>query len=162
MVRADLVTSVVLLALGVATMVESRRMPRFAEVGADGWSAPGVVPGLLGAALALMAVILFLRSLAARGRPAEGPAAEAAPGGWARAALAAGLCIVYAVILVGRMPFWLATFFFVFAFVAVFDLWGDAARPSVARVLGMAALVAAATAFVVPYIFQTVFLVRLP
>ena len=122
MVRADLVTSVVLLVLGVATMVESWRMPRFEEVGADVWSSPGVVPGLLGVALTLMAAILFLRSVVALRRPAEGPAGPAAEGGWGRAALAAGLCILYALGLVGRMPFWLATFLFVLAFVTIFDL----------------------------------------
>jgi putative tricarboxylic transport membrane protein len=166
MVRADLYTAAALLALGVATMVESWRMPRFEEVGADVWSSPGVVPGLLGAALALMAVILLLRSLAALRRPAEGPAAQAvaepASGGWGRAALSAGLCILYAAVLVGRMPFWLATFLFVFAFVTVFDLWGVAERPPLARVLLMAAAVAAGTAIVIPYIFQSIFLVRLP
>jgi putative tricarboxylic transport membrane protein len=161
MVRADLVTSVVLLALGLATMVESWRMPRFEEVGADVWSSPGVVPGLLGTALTLMALILFLRSVVALRRPAEGPAGPAGEGGWGRAALAAGLCILYALGLVGRMPFWLATFLFVFVFVTVFDLMGEP-RPSLARVLVVAAVVAAATAIAVPYIFQSIFLVRLP
>ncbi len=161
MVRADLVTSVVLLVLGVATMVESWRMPRFEEVGADVWASPGVVPGLLGVALTLMAAILFLRSVVALRRPTEGPVGPAAEGGWGRAALAAGLCILYALGLVGRMPFWLATFLFVLAFVTIFDLTGEP-RPPLGRVVIVAALVAAASAIAVPYVFQSIFLVRLP
>ncbi len=163
MVRADLVTSVVLLATGIATMVASWRMPRFEDVGGDVWSAPGVVPGLLGAALALMAAILLLRSVAALRRPAAGVAEQAAPAGWGRAALAAGLCILYAMGLVGRMPFALATFLFVFAFVTVFDvIGGGAPRPPLARIMLVAAAVAAGAAIAVPYVFQSIFLVRLP
>jgi putative tricarboxylic transport membrane protein len=163
MIRADLVTSIVLLALGLATMVESWRMPRFEDVGADVWSSPGVVPGLLGAALSLMALILLLRSVAALRRPAGGPGGDGAgEGGWGRAALAVGLCLVYAVGLVGRVPFWLATFLFAFAFVTAFDLLAAGPRPPVARIVLVAALVAAATAVAVPAVFQSVFLVRLP
>jgi putative tricarboxylic transport membrane protein len=163
MLRADLVTSIVLLVVGFATMVESWRMPRFEDVGAELWSAPGIVPGLLGAALALMALILLLRSVAALRRPAEGTLEDLGQGGWGRAGLAAGLCILYAAGLVGRMPFWLATFLFVLAFATIFGLAEDpAARPPLSRALLVALAVAAATAIVVPFVFQTIFLVRLP
>ncbi len=161
MVRADLVTSIVLLALGVATMVGSWRMPRFQDVNAEVWSAPGIVPGLLGAALTLMALILLLRSVAGLRRLSQGPDA-AGQGGWGRAALAAGLCILYAAGLVGRMPFWLATFLFVLTFVTIFDLAGEPPRPPLARIVLVAAAVAAVTAVAVPYVFQSIFLVRLP
>jgi hypothetical protein len=46
MVRADFVTSIVLMVLGLATVVASLRMPDYADVGAEPWSAPGTVPGL--------------------------------------------------------------------------------------------------------------------
>ena len=157
MIRADLVTAIVLLALGLGAVAESWRMPRFADVNAEPWSAPGVVPGMLGAALAVMALILLMRSLAARRAPAEGGPDE---GGWGRVAAAVGICVVYAGGLVGRMPFWLATFVFVFGFVALFEMTEPGARW---RRVGVGALaVAAATSVVVPFVFQTVFLVRLP
>jgi putative tricarboxylic transport membrane protein len=164
MPRADLVTSGVLLALGIAVMVESWRMPRFEDVGAEFWSAPGIVPGLLGAALTLMAAILCLRSVAALRRPTAGPGVEdpTGEGGWGRAAFAAGLCILYAAVLVGRLPFWLATILFVHAFVAAFDLVGAVPRPPIGRTLAVAAVVAAGAAVAIPYVFQSIFLVRLP
>ena len=164
MLRADLVTSGVLLALGIATMVESWRMPRFEDMGAEVWSAPGIVPGLLGAALTLMAAILGLRSVAALRRPGAGPgfADPTGQGGWGRAAVAAGLCILYAAGLVGRLPFWLATFLFVLAFVVIYDRWAAGPKPPLGRTVVVAALVAAGTAVAVPYVFQSIFLVRLP
>jgi hypothetical protein len=50
MVKADFVTGLAFVALGIATVVESLRMPAFAEIEAEPYTAPGVVPGLLGAA----------------------------------------------------------------------------------------------------------------
>jgi putative tricarboxylic transport membrane protein len=159
MVRADFVTSIVLMVLGLATVVASLRMPDYADVGAEPWSAPGTVPGQLGAALVLLAAILCLRSLAARRAAGPAPEAEPVERGCGRVAAAAGLCLVYAAGLVGRVPFWLATFLFVFAFVAVFEFGAPGSRWR--RAVGALA-VAGLTAAVVPWIFQGVFLVRLP
>jgi hypothetical protein len=161
MIRADLVTSLVLMALGLATAEESWRMPRYADVGAEPWAAPGVVPGMLGAALVILALILCLRSVAARRSTGEG-ADAAAPGGWGRVATVVGICLAYAGVLVGRAPFWLATFLFVFAFVAVFELNEPAGRTRWRRHVIGALVLAGLTAAVVPWIFQTIFLVRLP
>jgi hypothetical protein len=60
------------------------------------------------------------------------------------------------------LPFWLATFGFVAAFVAVFE-WPLAASPGERRRrLIIAVLLAATVAAVVTLVFQRVFLVRLP
>ncbi len=64
--------------------------------------------------------------------------------------------------LVGRAPFWLATFLFVFGFIAVFDLADPAERPRWRRHLLVGLVVAALASALIPYVFQTVFLVRLP
>jgi predicted transporter len=53
------------------------------------------------------------------------------------------------------VPFWLATFLFVSAFIAVFEY------PSWRRI-AFAPLYGAGTGFLVTYLFETVFLVRLP
>lgn len=160
MVRADIVTSVVLMALGLAAIGESWRMPRFTDVGGSFWAAPGVVPGMLGAGLALMAFVLFLRSVAARRAGAVDEPGES--GAWKRVAIAVGLCILYGMLLVGQLPFWLATFFFVFAFILVFELAQEQARAHWLRHVVVALVIAAITGFAVSYVFQSVFFVRLP
>ena len=65
------------------------------------------------------------------------------------------LCLGYAIGLVGRAPFWLATFLFVTTFIAIFEY---PAR----RRMAFAPLFGAATSLVVSYLFEAVFLVRLP
>ncbi|MCF3932696.1 tripartite tricarboxylate transporter TctB family protein [Acuticoccus sp. M5D2P5] len=150
--RADFVFSMLLTVLGVAVIVESVRMPRLQELGVDPMSAPGLTPGLLGVILTGLGIALFARSVRAA------PVAGEAEGGWGRLALALGLCLLYAAGLVGRMPFMAATGIFVFLFVAAFS-WG---RASAARMLMMALALAVGTAVLVTFLFEKIFLVRLP
>jgi uncharacterized membrane protein len=166
LVRADLVTGVVLLALGLAVLAESYSMPRLEERRINPWTAPGLVPGLLGLIIALLGGTLALRSAIAgafSGRaPQDDAEAAEARAGAARLTICGVLCIAYAVVLLGRIPFWLATGLFVFAFIAIFE-WRMADPPRARLVkLGVAALLAGATALAVPYVFETLFLVRLP
>jgi putative tricarboxylic transport membrane protein len=141
-------------------------MPRLEERNINPWTAPGVVPGLLGVVLALLGGAMALRSLAAGAlRPRAGQSeaevreARAALG---RLLLCLALCLGYAVLLVGRVPFWLATGLFVLTFVVVFE-WrrGDAARARLAK-LAAAGLLAGAAMLAIPYVFEHLFLVRLP
>lgn len=166
MARADFVTSLVLVLLGLGVVAESWRMPRFTEFGSSIWSAPGIVPGMIGAALALMGGLLAWRSLA-------GLRSVAGPGGaygdrrsWLRVALALALCIAFAGVMVGRVPFTAAAFLFIFAFILVFDLGEHAgilrSRAKLALRVLLAAAIAAAASLLIATIFQDVFFVRLP
>jgi Tripartite tricarboxylate transporter TctB family len=160
MVKADFVTGLVFAALGIATVVESLRMPAFAELNAEPYTAPGVVPGLLGAALALLGALLSLRALAAP-RPAH--ELEDAPAhAWPRVAAAFGLCMVYAGVLVSRVPFQLATFVFILAFILTFELWDGNLRARWLRPTIVAVLIAGLISFGIGYVFQAIFLIRLP
>ncbi|MDF2780329.1 MAG: hypothetical protein K0S96_133 [Geminicoccaceae bacterium] len=160
MVKADFVTGLAFAALGVATVVESLRMPAFAELNAEPYTAPGVVPGLLGAALALLGALLSLRALAAP-RPAH--VAEDAPAhAWPRVAAAFALCMVYAGVLVSRVPFQLATFVFILAFILTFELWDGNLRARWLRPTIVAVLIAGLISFGIGYVFQAIFLIRLP
>ena len=160
MKRADFITSIVLMALSIAVVEESWRMPRYTDVASDIWSAPGIVPGFLGVALFIMAAILFLRSRGEPAGPAEGVVTE--PGWHKRIALVTGLCILYAGGLVGRIPFWLATFIFVFGFIVVFELLEPEQRPRWPRHVIGALIIAALTSGLVSYVFANLFFVRLP
>ena len=166
MPRADFLFSLVLVALGLGTLFESWRMPRFGNLGVHPMTAPGLTPGLLGIIIALMGAVLLARSIAAGGWRLSGePAPEQA--GERRSArrrlgLALLLCLGYAGGLVGRIPFWLATAIFMFAFVVLFEWRVD--TPHRRRLHGLlaAAALAAATAVGVTLLFEDIFLVRLP
>jgi len=164
MVRADLLTGLALVALGLATLVESLRMPRFEHLNINPYTVPGLVPGGLGAVILVLGALLFLRAVRAGGwHPGGGAGAAAwsADPGVRRLLLAAGLCIGYAALLVGMLPFWLATFLFVAGFVVLFE-WPLATSRERMRRLAFALLFGALISAAVTLVFQEIFLVRLP
>lgn len=71
MPRSDLGSSIVLILFGVIVAFESWRMPRFESIGGTIYSAPGLVPGLLGAVIALFGAIMLIRYLTHKGAPQE-------------------------------------------------------------------------------------------
>jgi amino acid permease len=162
--RADLITGAVLAAFGIAAIVESWNMPRLEERSINPWTVPGLVPGLLGVIIAMLGVILAVRSVLAGGMrpgPADADPAEARAGRH-RFWLCLILCLVYAILLVGRLPFWLATVLFVFAFIAAFEWRRD--DPPRARTVKwvIAGVIAVLCTVTISYSFEYLFLVRLP
>ncbi|WP_353642981.1 tripartite tricarboxylate transporter TctB family protein [Mesorhizobium sp. WSM2239] len=167
LIRADLVTGLILVAFGLAVLMEAVGMPRFETRRINPWTVPGLVPGFLAIIIAVLGAALALRSTFSAALRAPAPALdpqEAADVRAARRRLLAclGICLAYAAGLVGRVPFWLATGFFVFAFVAAFEWQRDDPPPARARKLAIAAVLAAAAAILVPLLFERLFLVRLP
>jgi hypothetical protein len=165
MVKADFVTGLVLIALGIAVVVASLEMPRFEELNINPYTVPGLVPGALGAAILLLGGALLVRAASAGGwrlfAGGIGRASLADPG-IRNLVLAVVLCLGYAAGLIGRAPFWLATFLFVALFVVVFE-WpvAQSGREQVRRLafaVGFGGVVAA----IVTLVFQEIFLVRLP
>jgi hypothetical protein len=158
--RNDLIASGVWAALGLVVLVLSWTMDRLGALQINPYTIPGLVPGLLGAGLIVLAALLARRAIA-RGALAAMPRR-----GWERAALlrlagTAALCVCYALLL-GHAPFWLATLLFVFAFVALFEFRERAERGQRARGFAVAAVCAIAVAAIVTSVFQELFLVRLP
>ncbi|MBU8537292.1 tripartite tricarboxylate transporter TctB family protein [Falsiroseomonas tokyonensis] len=159
--RADLYVAAVLLALGLGVMALAWRMPTFVEQSGTGLTAPGIVPGFHATVVAVLAVLLGLRAIrqgalkAGTQRAGGGGGADA----W-RLAIAATLGVLYAGVLVGRLPFWLATALFVFSFTAAFE-WSVGPARRVRR-LAEAALLGLATGGIVTLVFERIFLVRLP
>jgi hypothetical protein len=166
MVKADFVTGLVLIALGIATVVASLEMPRFAELEVNPYTAPGLVPGALGAAILILGGALFVRAARAGGwrlldrHPGAGPWWE--DPGKRHLAIAVVLCLGYAAGLIGRVPFWLATFLFVASFVAVFEWRFASTGAERVKHLAFAFAFGALVSAVVTLVFQEVFLVRLP
>ncbi len=93
-------------------------MDRLERLGAALYSAPGLVPGLLGGVLLVLSIALAVRALR---QGALRTGFSLGWHGWRGTALVLALCLGYAAGLVGRVPFWLATFVFVTAFIAIFE-----------------------------------------
>jgi Tripartite tricarboxylate transporter TctB family len=166
MVKADFVTGLVLIALGIATVIASFEMPRFAELQVNPYTAPGLVPGVLGVAILVLGGALFAGAARAGGWRLLGR--DDGKGSWRpdpgrrSLALAVVLCLGYAAGLIGRVPFWLATFAFVALFVALFEWRLGSTRAERVRRLAFALALGAGVSAVVTLVFQEVFLVRLP
>ena len=143
--KSDLVQGGAWTLVGSAIVYASWTMDRLERLGAPAYSAPGLVPGLLGLVIVALGVALALRA-----RPQPPVLLR-----WGNTPLVLALCLGYAIGLIGRVPFWLATFVFVSAFVAIFEY------PSWRR-MALAPLYGAATSLLVSYLFEAVFLVRLP
>jgi hypothetical protein len=164
MPRADFLTGLVFALLGLAVIFASLEMPRFEERGGDAYTAPGLVPGALGAIILVLGVVLFVRAVHAGGWRLWSPEAtsRSEDPGVRRLVLAVALCLIYAGGLVGTVPFWLATFVFITAFVVLFEWPLATGRTDRLRRLVFAPLFAAVIAAAVSLLFQDVFLVRLP
>jgi putative tricarboxylic transport membrane protein len=159
--RVDLLTAAVLFAFGLGVIGLSWQMPTFVEQSHTGLTAPGIVPGFHGLVITLLAVLLGLRAVkrgALGDQRAHGPALE--PGDGRRLFTAAALGVIYAGVLIGRMPFWLASALFVFAFTAIFE-WEKGPQGRVRRLVE-AALLGLGTGAAVTLVFERIFLVRLP
>jgi hypothetical protein len=158
--RADFWTGLVLSGVGFAFALESWRMPRLEERGIDPMTVPGIVPGVLGVTLFVLGLVLAFRAPSAD-RPHVASSDILGTGhGPVRLAIALALNLVYALVMVGHLPFWLATFLYLIAFMSIFGL--EPRKPGAAnRAALILAVSAAATAGIV-YLFETLFFVRLP
>ena len=163
MIKADLVTGLFFIVLAAATLFGALSMDRLEARRINPMTVPGLVPGLLALALLVCGLILTTRSWRL-----------SAPGGWtdlgraitASAAQRAGavlvLTLTYALLLVGLLPFWLATGLFVFVFILTFESWLSTPRRPLLATFPWALGLAVVTAAVVTLVFERLFLVRLP
>lgn len=154
--RTDLWGGVGWAGFGLAIIAASWRMDRFESMGAQLYTMPGFVPGMLGGVLLLLGLVLMLRSW--RRSLKHAGARDSEPLLNRRIGITLLLTLVYAGLLIGRAPFWLATALFVAAFVGSFAPEGQAPLRRVA----VALLAGGLTSAVVTLVFQYVFLVRLP
>jgi len=157
--RAELIGAAGWVVFGAAVLIASWRMDRLASLSINPWSAPGLMPGLLGALMIVFGAALGLRALAQRA------GGEAPAGGGKRIALALALCFGYAAGLLGKgLPFWLASSAFLFVAILVFrildhDVEND---PPLRRIALSTLAIALAASLLIALLFEQVFLVRLP
>lgn len=177
--RSDLIIGIVLSLFGAVVVRESLVMPRYASIGADPVTAPGLVPGLLGGIIGLLGLIMVVRAalgLRAAATPVAAPSgptddedrgapayvAESPHAGRNRLATVLATGLIFAGLAVGRLPFWLATFLFVLVTVILLELQRYGAGKGLWQRLVVAAVIAGGTAWGVTYVFESIFLVRLP
>jgi hypothetical protein len=158
---ADLWAGIACLAVSIGIVVGAWQMDRLERLQATIYTAPGLVPGILGIALALMSLLLIGRAL--RAGVGAGPRQRFSLRAHWRLAVALVLCLVFAVGLVGSgLPFWLAAALFVAVFVFVFQLEERREAGTLLRGAAFAAAYGLIAGLVVHHLFQDVFLVRLP
>jgi hypothetical protein len=166
MPRADFVMSLFLIVFGTAATALSAMMPRFEDRHVNPYSVPGLVPGFLGAVIALLGAAMLVRSIRQRGYKL-GLNGSAFAGFFRsletkRILLTIALGVAYGLGLLGRMHFLLATAIFVFAFVLAFELKKGESLLSQRKILLWGAVLACATSGAVFGVFRYLFLVNLP
>jgi hypothetical protein len=160
--RADLVSALLWMAFGGAVAIGAWRMDRLENLHINKYEAPGLVPGLLGAAVLLLGLMLALRAIK---RGALKPLGAAPPReGTVRMGLVFAAMLAYSLVLVGHgLPFWLVTGAFVSAFIFFFDRERQTALGrSTARQATLALVCGCVASAVIALSFQEIFYVRLP
>lgn len=155
---ADLWSGIGWIVFGVIIVVHASMMETRTHLGATFLTGPGLVPGMIGSAIAVLGVVLVARSLRGQVVPWF---AELGEGSGRRVAMALALMLVYGIGLIGSIRFEIATFLFVTAFVIVFNLPQPGPR-ALALLGAKAAATGLLTAAAISFVFVNMFLVRLP
>jgi hypothetical protein len=160
--RHDVVDGVLWFVLGTAILIGSWRMDRLEEQQINPYTIPGLVPGLLGLAMMLIAAIMAFRGMRLGGL-AVSDGAAARKEDYGRLAKVLGLCVVFAVGLVGRgPPFWLAAALFVSTAIVVLRWDEFHAEGRLARGIATAVCIGVGAGVIVTLVFEKFFFVRLP
>lgn len=161
--RADLVTAIVLIAVGLFLFYESYSMPRMEARNIHPLTIPGLVPMALSLALAALGALLAYRSWRIK-----------APHGWselfalfgsmqaARVAAGMALVLIFVLGLIGHMPFWAASMIFIAVTVLVMEVVLTREPVPLMRSLFWALATAVVCGGGIYYLFAVIFLVRLP
>lgn len=166
MPRADFITSMILIVVGVATIWLSLEMPRYEDQGGTFLDSPGIVPMILGVMLVALSVVVLIRSIVRKGYRL----------GWNKTSLRAALKdtktvrmlvtiafgLVYGLFLLRWLGFFASTLIFAFVFIVAFEY--DLKKPLASqwKVPVFAAVISAASTAVVYFAFTKLFLVNLP
>ncbi len=159
MALADRLTAILFLMLGLALLVGGYTMDRLEIRQIHPASIPGLVPMILGVLLSICAVLLYRSSY----RPEERNAAPVFSGGsWGRLGITTVICTVYALGLVGWLPYFWATFVFAVCFTLIFSFPLDGERRTQLIAVAGALVLGVGVALGSSLLFQELFLVRLP
>ena len=153
------------LVLGAAVLVGSIRMDRLEAQHINPYTVPGLLPGLLGLVMILLGTLLALRSWGRGARLSGGPRLAIDWPSLRRLGVVLALILIYTVVLLGRgLPFWIGSALYVTASIVLLQAPQRvlAGRALHWRDIAFAAAVGIGSGVVITYVFQELFLVRLP
>lgn len=159
---ADLLAGAVWFVVAIAIAIAAWRMDRLEHLQVSIYSAPGLVPGILGLSIAFMALLLMVRAIRGGAFRQLGLPRLRLADHW-RLGLTLFLCLVFSVGLIGRgLPFWLAAAIFVSTFIFVFQFEDRRDDGTLLRGGAIAIANGLISGLAIHYLFQDLFLVRLP
>jgi hypothetical protein len=163
MPKADFVASIVLMAFGGWIVVHSINMPRFEDFGANPFSVPGIVPGILGTIITVLSLMVFIRAIRRKGyrldinqRTLKSTMQDAS---FKRMTITCSVCIFYGLGMVGAINYYLATFIYVFSFLIIFQYRFSEGYSSQKKLIGWSFVQAMLIAGAVGAVFRYLFLV---
>ncbi|HET7525792.1 MAG TPA: tripartite tricarboxylate transporter TctB family protein [Burkholderiaceae bacterium] len=164
--RSDLAGSLGWILFGIAVLIGSITMDRLEQQHINPYTAPGLLPGLLGLMMVLLGSILALRSwrrgalTMARAAPTADEREE-----WRRIWIVTALCATYCVALIGHgLPFWLASTIYVTGSILILHRMSrdEQTRRLSSQAVTKALVIGLSSAWITHLTFQDLFLVRLP
>jgi len=166
MPKADFVASIILMAFGIWIVVHSINMPRFEEFGANPFSVPGIVPGILGTIITMLSLLVFIRAVRQKGYRVDinGCTLKSTmqDASFKRMIITCSVCVFYGLGMVGTVSYYLATFIYVFAFLIIFQYRFSETYNNQRKLIGWSFVQAMLIAGTVGAVFRYLFLVDLP
>jgi hypothetical protein len=166
MTRKDFITSIVLIVVSITIIVISYTMPRLERRGIDPFSAPGVVPGMIGGILLCLALILFIRSVKNGGyrffQKQDDSGTSKHQGAVTRVSLTLVVCLIYSIGFLGRLNYSVATGIFIFSFICLFEFQPGQPLRTQKKMIFMALVQAVTASLLITLVFQNLFLIDLP
>jgi hypothetical protein len=164
--RGDLKDAACWIVFGAAVLIGSITMDRLEQQHINPYTAPGLLPGLLGIMMILLGGVLALRSLR-RGALHLAPPPPSAHDSerWRRIWVVLALCLGYGIVLIGHgLPFWLASTIYVTASILIMQRMSrdPAQRRQTPRAWAKALTIGLSASVITHLVFQEFFLVRLP
>jgi len=160
--RTDFWSGLVWITLGLAIAWGSWAMGRLEHLQASIYTVPGVLPGILGIAIAFMGAVLLGRAWRAGALLPQSRRSFVLRDHW-RLAFSLALSLLYALVVVASaLPFWLVTALYVAVFVFVFQYEERRAKGQMPRGIIVAVVHGLLSGLVIQYVFEDLFLVRLP
>jgi Tripartite tricarboxylate transporter TctB family len=160
--RADFWSALFFIILGAAIGIGAWRMDRLEAQNINPYTAPGLVPGILGVLIILFGALILVRALREGGPRGRADGAPIFPN-VGRTLIVLALCLGFALGLVGHgLPFWLAAALFLFVAISYLQYPERRAHGTLLQGVLFALALAIGVSIGVSFIFEKVFLVRLP